>query len=185
MAKTTTPKSPTEATATKYIVTEQDIISNPGYQAQGLHAGDVIETPLPDTTIGDNRSKTGAETNSPNASLNLSRFDYSNLKGDAFKEYLLLVAGLRLDDKYDFEEHVVNPIKEDRFEGVENSPVDVVGIRLKSPGNPERVTRMALKHALAFNGKIQETKTGKHFTISGGQWTEHTNSRCVYYLLKK
>jgi hypothetical protein len=122
---------------------------------------------------------------SPNDSLDLSKFDYRKMTGDMFRDYLKLIASLKHADQYDFEAYKVAPIKQPRYEGVQGSPNDIIGFRIVDV-QPVMNTRIPVKIALDFNGKLDEGKSW--FTVIGGQWGNHGGTPGLYpryYLLKK
>jgi hypothetical protein len=121
--------------------------------------------------------------------LDLSKFDYKNLTGESFKEYVKLVGDrsylevdreegtekpvigmLKENDMYDFQLHKVDVIMKDRFPGIAGTPKDFNGIRVKSD-QPEMVTRIPVKTALELNAQIMNA----HSRAGHGK----------YYLLKK
>jgi hypothetical protein len=109
---------------------------------------------------------------SPNAGLDLSAFNYKELTGKKFKEYVELVGDrnytefdsesgeeksvngtLLLDDVYDFVQHRVDVVMKARFPGVKDTPYDFNGLRVKND-TPEHTTRISVRHALEFNLQI-------------------------------
>ena len=125
----------------------------------------------------------------PNASLDLSGFNFKSIKGESFKNYVQLVGDknflvedeetnewhpingkLRLDDQYDFELYKVRPIRKKRYQGIENSPVDYVGLEIKDDA-VIHTSRMPVKAALEHNLQI----TNAHSLAGHGK----------YYFLKK
>ena len=111
-------------------------------------------------------------------SSRLSKFDYNNLQGEEFFAYNELIDELDLNKSFDFEEYRVEQITKVRYKGIKDSPVDVIGIRIKD-NKPIKITRIAVKHAIANNGFLKVEDDLK--TIEGAQFT-HNNR---YYLLKK
>ena len=125
---------------------------------------------------------------SPNAKLDLSGFDYKSLKGESFKHYVQLVGdknyqtknengrytavegSLLLEENYDFQRFKAKPIRQERFEGMEGSPVDYVGIQILND-TPEHTTRITVGTALELNSQILNS----HALANNGR----------YYLLKK
>ena len=127
----------------------------------------------------------------PNAGIRdeLQAFDYGKMTGEPFKRYCLFVQSLQLEDKYDFELYSVEVVKQIRYRGVQGSPVDVVGFKLKNT-TPVNRTRIPVKHALTNNGRVEpfreadgsQSETG--FETIGCQ-LEHGSPNGRYYLLKK
>lgn len=106
----------------------------------------------------------------PNDSLDLSGFNYNPLEGKDFENYNKLIASLRGDDQYDFELFKAAPIMKQRFEGMEGTPWDHVGIRLVSEIVVHK-TRVPVKVALELNSQILNA----HSRAGHGR----------YYLLKR
>jgi hypothetical protein len=125
----------------------------------------------------------------PNGKLDLSKFDYKNLTGESFKDYVHLVGDrsyvevdreegtekpvvgqLKANDMYDFQLHKVDVVMKVRFPGVAGSPSDFNGIKVKSE-TPELITRIPVKTALELNAQIMNA----HSRAGHGK----------YYLLKK
>lgn len=127
---------------------------------------------------------------SPNVEIaeKLKAFDYSKLTGEPFKKYCLLVQSLPIDGKYDFELYSVETIRAERYRGMKDSPVDTIGIRIKD-SKPINTTRIAVKHALATNGRVQPfldregNAEERGFELVGSQ-LEHNGNYARFYLLK-
>jgi hypothetical protein len=116
---------------------------------------------------------------SPNETLDLSRFDYSNMKGQMFEDYNKLINTLKHNDFYDFETMKVRAVKKVRYKGVQGSPIDIVGFELKEI-KPINTTRIPLKYALEMNGRMTPDEEGNYY-LTGGQF----ENSGIYYLLKK
>lgn len=117
--------------------------------------------------------------------LDLSGFNYGDLQGDHFRDYCKMVAGLKEHEQFVFEVYKVEPIRQQRYEGVEGSPFDCVGFRIVD-NKPTKTTKIPLKFALEFNGRLAEGRN--FFTIEGGQWQHNGGNPSIkgeYYLLKK
>jgi hypothetical protein len=117
---------------------------------------------------------------SPNDEIKpkLAKIDYENLHGESFAEYGELVESLPADKMFDFVVVKVEAIKQTRFEGVDGSPIDTIGVKLTST-IPVSATRVYAKTAIAQNGRIYRGRT--YFTVEGQQF--HQNR--LFYLLKK
>jgi len=106
----------------------------------------------------------------PNADLDLSEFDYENLKGESFAKYQALVQSLNGFQNRDFEQYMASGI----FKMTLNANMDkeevLDGIRLNQskPLNKNRVPVNSIRN---LNAQIMDKNN------------PHTNSR--YYLLKK
>lgn len=125
---------------------------------------------------------------SPNDELDLEGFDYKNLTGEKFKEYVRLVGdrsylekndankyvpvngSLLLEEKYDFVLLPAQPVMTARFPGMENTPWDYLGVKAKST-DPIHTTRISVKTALEYNAQI----INQHSRAGHGK----------YYFLKK
>lgn len=119
------------------------------------------------------------KSNSPNGELDLSGFDYRNLTGESFTEYISMVGDrsykkvddegreipvngeLLQNDKYDFVLLPAVPVMKARFPGMENTPWDFVGIKAKDTV-PIHRTRIPVKTALEYNAQIinQHSRAG-------------------------
>jgi hypothetical protein len=116
---------------------------------------------------------------SPNGTLDLSGFDYENLTGESFKEYVRLVGDrsyaerndegkyvpvngeLLQQDKYDFVLLPAVPVMVERFPGMKETPIDYVGIKAKTT-KPIHKTRIPVATALEYNAQIvnQHSRAG-------------------------
>jgi hypothetical protein len=119
------------------------------------------------------------KTGSPNEELDLSGFDYKNLTGEKFKEYIRMVGdrsylekndegnyvpvngSLLQEEKYDFVLLPARPIMVARFPGMENTPFDYIGLKAKDT-EPIHTTRIPVKTALEHNAQIvnQHSRAG-------------------------
>jgi hypothetical protein len=107
---------------------------------------------------------------SPNDELDLSGFNYNELTGESFKQYVGLAGdhsateiiegevvpvrgSLEENKAYDFVLLKAVPVMQARFPGMENTPYDYVGIRVKEP-KPIHTTRISVKTALEHNRQI-------------------------------
>jgi hypothetical protein len=105
----------------------------------------------------------------PNASLDLSGFNYKQLNGEEFKKYNDFIDTLLLDNNYDFVLHKAAPIVVDRYPGMKGSPKDFTGITIKND-TPEHTTRITVRDAKMYNTQI----LNDHGRVNG-----------KFYLLKK
>jgi hypothetical protein len=85
--------------------------------------------------------------------LDLSQFDYKNLKGKSFTEYAKFVAKLNGNESHVFDVFKIDPIKQQRYKGMSGSPVDIIGIEIKND-TPIHSTKMALRNANTLNGIV-------------------------------
>ena len=108
----------------------------------------------------------------------LKVLDYENLEGEELAKYYELLESLPHSELYDFEVYKIKVRRQERFEGVPNSPIDVVGIILEST-KPVISTRVYPKTAIAQNGRLERGRN--HFEIFGQQFHENK----LFYLLKK
>jgi hypothetical protein len=107
---------------------------------------------------------------SPNDELDLSSFNYNELTGESFKNYVKLAGdhsameivegdvvpirgSLEENKAYDFVLLKAVPVMQARFPGMENTPYDYVGIKVKEP-KPIHTTRISVKTALEHNRQI-------------------------------
>lgn len=120
-----------------------------------------------------------------NASLDLSRFNYGNMVGQPFLDYMELIDSLPMHEKYDFEQYKVSPVVRERFPGMKNTPIDVIGFTIRDNA-PVKTTRILPAHARDNNGRIMEKHGFK--SLVGAQWDKNggnPNSYGLIYLLKK
>lgn len=108
------------------------------------------------------------------------KFDYSDLKGENFKEYMQYIASLDGNEKKVFDLYRVEVIKKPRYKGIQNSPVDIVGVRIKDV-KPISSTLIPIRHASTQNGFVRVDEEGEFFELIGSQVSE--NGR--FYLLKQ
>lgn len=125
---------------------------------------------------------------SPNDELDLSRFNYENLTGDSFQEYVRMVGDhsvteivegnevpirgtLQENKSYDFVLMKAVPVMQARFPGIKDTPYDYVGIRVKE-SKPIHTTRIPVKTALEFNRQILNAHSraghGKYYFLKKG-----------------
>ncbi|GEM_PF-3628847 len=108
----------------------------------------------------------------PNKDLQLSGIDYANLNGGAFKQYQDVVAGLFLNDKYDFEMWKASSMieyEEDRKSKTPRKIEIMVGIILNG-NKPIQTTRIKLKDALELNRQVShnlaDAGNSKYFLLA-------------------
>lgn len=121
--------------------------------------------------------------------IDLSDFDYKNLTGESFKRYVEIVGDrnfrvaneetgkripvngkLKGDEMRHFSLYNVEVIRRTRYEGVQGSPVDFVGVKIKNE-TPINTTLIPVKTAIELNAQI----VNAHAVAGHGR----------YYLLKK
>jgi hypothetical protein len=73
------------------------------------------------------------------------------IKDETFLALLNKMNGLMDNEKYPFGEFRVEVLKGERYEGLENSPVDIIGVRIKD-STPIKVTKSSWKSIRALNG---------------------------------
>lgn len=118
--------------------------------------------------------------------LDLSRFDYKKLVGQSFKEYVELAGDrsfvvidelgrpqsitgqLKENDEYVYEQYECKPVRKPRFPGMENSPMDFIGIELKKDA-PINKTKIPVRIALELNSQILNAHSiaghGRYFLL--------------------
>lgn len=103
--------------------------------------------------------------------LDLTKFDYSKLDSKSLIELFELMATLNDNTKYPFAEYRVEILRGERFEGMKDSPVDIIGIRLKD-SKPIKETFSTWKTIKSLNGaNILTTRTGQKY-ITDGQFAQ-------------
>lgn len=115
---------------------------------------------------------TGSSGTAKSGLLNLEEFNYKDLTGSSFKKYVELtgdrsfvevdketgeekgvVGSLELNKQYDFQLHKVEVVRKKRYVGVDGSPMDFNGLKVKND-KPETFSRMPLYVALDLNSQI-------------------------------
>lgn len=127
---------------------------------------------------------TGGMPENPNAALDLTLFDYTNLVGQPFIDYCKLVEGLPQREMFDFMVMRVEAVRKVRYKGIKDSPVDVVGIRIVDMKPIHPGTRITTKQVFEMNGHIRIDDDvaeiiGGHFQVGDPREIKQ------YYLLKK
>lgn len=92
-------------------------------------------------------------TGQPEESLDLSGFDYKNMRGEPFIEYAKFASKLLWNKQYVFDVFKVDTIKQQRYKGVPGSPVDILGFIIKND-TPVHTTKMEVKNANVLNGIV-------------------------------
>lgn len=113
----------------------------------------------------------------------LSGIDYGNLAGGNFKKLILEILGkLEWNKKYLFAEYKIETSTAERYEGVKDSPRDIISIRIKDT-KPVKKTLMYAKDALSLNGvQVQQSKNDpEKVFIKGAQFQ---NSGRIFLLAK-
>jgi hypothetical protein len=122
---------------------------------------------------------------SPNDELELAGFNYEDLTGQSFKDYVGLVGdhsamevlngeevpirgSLQENKSYDFVLMKAVPVMQARFPGMKDTPFDYVGIRVKE-NKAVHSTRIPVKTALEFNRQIMNAHSraghGKYYFL--------------------
>jgi hypothetical protein len=131
---------------------------------------DYEQLPVADETEKVSYPKKTAKAASPNDELDLSGFNYEDLTGQSFKDYVALVGDhsameiidgvdvpmrgeLQQNKSYDFVLLKAVPVMVARFPGMKDTPYDYVGIKVKEP-KPIHTTRITVKTALEHNRQI-------------------------------
>lgn len=100
-----------------------------------------------------------------------------------FKEYVQWLLTIPGNTKLKFDLMKVESIREVRYEGVKDSPVDIVGIRIKDNKPYLPGTLIPVKHAVLHNGYIAEGKNW--FGLEGSQLADVMNTNKMFYIVKK
>lgn len=118
----------------------------------------------------------------PNAIIK-NDINYENLVGEEFIRYNAILESLSPDGGYgehtvhlfDFELYRATPIRKARYEGLPGTPIDFIGVKLRTVGNmmdpPINQTRITINNARELNSQI----LNQHSIEGHGK----------YYLLKK
>jgi hypothetical protein len=118
------------------------------------------------------------DTETTSAAIDLTGFNYQDLTGESFKEYVGLVGdrsyvefidgkatpvngSLLQHDQFDFVLLPAIPVMVPRFPGMKDTPYDFVGIKAKTL-TPIHTTRIPVKVALEYNAQIvnQHSRAG-------------------------
>ncbi len=131
---------------------------------------------------GSTSSQPPASTGKPHDTIEpkavKSQFNYDDLKGEEFKNYMNHIKSLNGNEKRTFKLMRVEVIKKVRYKGIKDSPVDVIGVRIKD-SKPIMTTLIPVKAATSQNGFIHEDEDGVFFELLGSQ--VETNNR-FYFL---
>jgi|GEM_PF-2213308 len=107
-------------------------------------------------------------TEKPKAENPADAFDYKSLTGDEFKKYIELIDSLPLYDMFTVELYRAEPIMKQRFEGLEGSPTDHVGLRLLRD-KPETQTHTTIRAIKDYNAQILNAHSraghGKYYLL--------------------
>lgn len=123
----------------------------------------------------------------------LTEFNYHNddgFRGKSFKKYFLeLMPKLNPHKKYQFEEYQIKAIRVDRFPGSNESPKDIIGVKILKT-TPIKTTFMEARMAAQMNGvDVQvylNSEGDKVPTIAGAHFFNGmSNAEGRIYLLKK
>lgn len=106
----------------------------------------------------------------PNDNLDLSKFDYDNLKGESFEAYLKLVNSLPGHENRDFVQYMASGIFKTILNENADKEVVLVGIQINNV-KPVNQTRVPVQVVRNLNAQIMNRNNPP------------SNSR--YYLLKK
>lgn len=112
--------------------------------------------------------------------LDLSAFDYTELKNAKLIDYIKLAEAIPWNERHDYQLYKCEVIKQPRYEGVPNSPIDITGIRI-TDNKPLNTTSITAKRANILNGFQLRTLTNGTAILEGAQ-VENTKR---IYLLKK
>ncbi len=169
-----------------HVLTDADFIANPGLAEQGLKVGDTVKVPKGPAVLTSTTNpplKKQPEEQQPQQQQepepapgaegqpNVSKYDYRNLTGKSFKDYVTMVGDrnygvfdeetghvsavvpkLKENQMYDFAEYAVDVVMKDRFPGMAGSPRDFNGVKIK--GDVLKVTRIPLYMAHEMNAQI-------------------------------
>ena len=91
----------------------------------------------------------------PNADFleELAEIDYTNLTGDAWDKYQAIEKRLQWSKMYDFQQYKAEAVKQARYPGLEGTPFDMRGIKLKND-KPNNTTRITPRTAADINAQI-------------------------------
>ena len=113
----------------------------------------------------------------------LSKIDYADMTGQNYRDYCMLLQSLPERNNYNFAVMKVEPLKKVRYVGVKESPVDIVGVRIKDVKPVIAKTRVTPKQAMQANGKLVKIPDSDVYELIGGQFFNEGNNQ--FYFLKK
>lgn len=157
-------------------------------QEDGISEDDIKEvlSAIAEKTLQDNKNKApiAASVYIEVESIlkEIKAMDYTNLTYERFARYGELIQQLPIRMKFDFEVIKVTAIKEPRYEGVKDSPIDIIGIQIADP-KPKHTTRIPTSLAIMQNGRIHWAKNKKFFEVIGAQFDQRGNG--LFYFIKK
>ena len=140
-----------------------------------------VEEPPKQTPEGGTSTVPQATTGSE---IQIPDFEPADLANPVkFKEYVQWLLSIPGNTKLKFDLMKVESIREVRYEGVKDSPVDIVGIRIKDNKPYLGGTLIPVKHAVQHNGYIAEGKNW--FALEGSQLADVMNTNKMFYIVKK
>lgn len=119
---------------------------------QSARAADKTQTAPPVIEKAHEEKRSISIVQTRNADLDLSEFDYNNLNGESFKEYLKLIDSLPINKLFDFGFFKADAIIVERYPGLKDTPKDFVGIKLLED-RPLKETAISSKHAKDLNAE--------------------------------
>lgn len=102
-----------------------------------------------------NQSNNNNENIVEEEKIDLSKYNYSELSDNDFKEYDKLINSLSNEKLMEFELYAVEPVLKARYAGLDSSPIDFVGVRTKGP--VIATSKIAVKHAKNLNAQVRNT----------------------------
>lgn len=108
------------------------------------------------------------------------------LKGKDCKRYYELLSQLDGNVHLTFEVKKVDVIRDKRHEGVEGSPIDIIGVSIKE-SKAINTTNIPVKHALQFIGRLEFPlrRDENYFNIVGSQINPGSPAVGRFYFVKK
>jgi len=93
----------------------------------------------------------------PPAATTGPKFNYKGLTGEAYKQYKAHVDALPLFGLQDFQVFKAEPVVQERYPGLPDSPRDMVGIRITND-TPIHTTRIDIKTAKELNAQLANSR---------------------------
>lgn len=148
-------------------------------------AGDKPVTPSPE--IQTPKVPTPVPAASETKKLTIPKFDTKSLKGEEFRKFLKFLQSVPGNTKLKFNLMKVESERKIRFRGVEGSPVDIVGVRVRDEKPYIKETLIPVKHALTTNGFVVDfpDEEGGGWELRGSQLADNSNPNKMFYFLSE
>lgn len=138
--------------------------------------------------VGATGSNSSTDTQDPvkeQKGLSIPKFSTEALKGDDFKNFMKFLQSIPGNTKLKFNLMKVEADKKVRYRGVPDSPMDIIGVRVRDAKPYLKETLIPVKHALIMNGYVHEysEEEGGGWELRGSQLADNSNQNKMFYFL--